>query len=91
MSDLTEQEIVDAIDRALAAIRSRMRTAPAFDAALARSGIDEAHLRDTIRQDLRIRAYLDQRFSANDPRRQALIDEWLASLRRRGDVVDLYQ
>jgi hypothetical protein len=79
----------DAVDRELAAVRARFPDETAFEAALARSGIDEEHLRETIRQDLRIRAYLDQRFAA-DARRQALVDEWLASLRRRGDIVDLY-
>ena len=42
-------------------------------------------------QDLRIRAYLDQRFSgAPTTGRQTLIDDWMAGLRRRGDVIDLY-
>ena len=79
----------DAVDRELAGVRARFANASAFEGALARSGIDEQHLRETIRQDLRIRAYLEQRFAA-DARRQTLVDEWLASLRRRGDVVDLY-
>jgi hypothetical protein len=79
----------EAIDRELAAVRARFPDAAAFENALARSGIDEEHLRETLRQDLRIRAYLNQRFAA-DARRQTLIDEWLASLRRRGDIVDLY-
>jgi len=80
----------EAIDQALAAVRARFPDREAFAAALARSGIDEQHLRETLRQDLRIRAYLDQRFSSSDPRRRTLLDEWLASLRRRGDVIDLY-
>lgn len=80
----------EAIDRALVDVRVRFSTPAAFDAALARSGIDQRHLRETLRQTLRLRAYLEQRFSSTDPRRQALLDEWLASLRRRGDVVDLY-
>ena len=72
-------------------MRARFPSPAAFDAALARSGIDEKHLRETLRQDLRIRAYLDQRFT----RRRAIagrrsIDEWMAGLRRRGDVIDLY-
>jgi hypothetical protein len=37
-----------------------------------------------------MRAYLDQRFAAASDRRQALVDEWMAGLRRRGDVIDLY-
>jgi len=47
-------------------------------------------LRETLRQDLRMRAYLDQRFTAATDRRQALLDDWMAGLRRRGDVIDLY-
>ncbi len=62
----------------------------AFDAVLARSGIDEKHLRETLRQDLRTRAYLDQRFSAGADRRSSLVDAWMAGLRRRGGVIDVY-
>jgi hypothetical protein len=80
----------EAVDREVARVRQHFPSAAAFDAALARSGIDEQHLRETLRQDLRLRAYLDQRFSANGERRAALIDEWMTGLRRRGDVIDLY-
>ena len=81
----------DAIDREIAVIRSRFPTSEAFDAALARSGLDDRHLREMLRQDLRIRAYEDQRFAAADPaRRQTLIDDWVAGLRRRADIIDLY-
>jgi hypothetical protein len=76
-----------AIERDVAAVRARFASAAAFDAVLARSGIDERQLRETIRQDLRIRAYLDQRFSLADPRREQLVDEWLAGLRRRAEIV----
>ena len=79
----------DAIDREVQRVRARFASQEAFDAALARSGIDDKHLRETARQDLRIRAYLDQRFTATE-RREALIAEWMAGLRRRGDVIDLY-
>jgi hypothetical protein len=78
------------IDQAASAVRARFASAEAYESELARCGIDEQHLRETLRQDLRIRAYLQQRFPAADPRRESLIDEWVASLRRRGDVVDLY-
>ena len=71
-------------------VRQRFRAAADFDAALVRSGIDERHLRETLRQDLRVRAYLDQRFSAAADRRAGLIAEWMTGLRRRGGVVDLY-
>jgi hypothetical protein len=79
-----------AVDREVQIVRARFASQAAFDAALARSGIDEKHLRETLREDLRMRAYLDQRFAAAADRRQALVDEWVAGLRRRGDVSDLY-
>ena len=78
------------IDRETGRIRMRFPTAEAFVAALERSGADEKQLREIVRQDLRIRAYLDQRFASAQERRQALMDDWLSGLRRRGDVVDLY-
>jgi hypothetical protein len=118
-----------AAERELDAVRRRFPSAEAFQAALARSGIDEGHLRETIRQNLRINAYLDQRFTVLSPtedevgryyrehaaeftvagrlqpyqdvrgeaasawvaaRRKGLVDEWVAGLRRRADVTDLY-
>jgi hypothetical protein len=78
-----------AVDREVLRVRARFQLSDAFDAALARSGIDEKHLRETLRQNLRIAAYLNQRFTAQD-RRQVLVDEWMTGLRRRGDVIDLY-
>jgi hypothetical protein len=80
----------DAVDREVQRVRQRFESADAFNRALARSGIDETHLRETLRQDLRIRAYLDQRFSLAADRRVGLVDEWVVGLRRRGDVIDLY-
>jgi hypothetical protein len=80
----------DAIEREVERIRARFSSADGLASALARSGIDEKHLREIIRQDLRIRAYLDQRFASAPERRQTLMDDWMTGLRRRGDVVDLY-
>jgi hypothetical protein len=80
----------EAVDREVERIRAQFSSADGLASALARSGIDEKHLRETLRQDLRIRAYLDQRFASAQQRRQALMDDWLTGLRRRGDVVDLY-
>jgi hypothetical protein len=80
----------EAVDVEVQRVRARFAAQADFDAALARSGLDAQHLRETMRQDLRIRAYLDQRFAGAGDRRQALIDEWVAGLRRRGDVMDLY-
>ena len=80
----------DEVDREVDRVRRRFPSPAAFETALARSGIDEKHLRETLRQDLRMRAYLDQRFSTAAERRPGLVDEWLSGLRRRGDVIDLY-
>jgi hypothetical protein len=80
----------EAVDREVQRVRDRFESQDTLDAALARSGIDGKHLRETLRQDLRIRAYLDQRFTAASERRQALLDEWMAGLRRRAEVLDLY-
>jgi hypothetical protein len=80
----------DAVDAEVQKVRQRFAAPAAFEAALARSGIDEKHLRETLRQDLRTRAYLDQRFSTASDRRARLVDEWMAGLRRRGGVIDLY-
>ena len=80
----------DAVDSEVQRVRQRFPSQAALDRALERSGIDDKHLRETLRQDLRTRAYLDQRFPSAAARRQALIDEWMAGLRRRGDVMDLY-
>src|SRR6185369_16210831 len=66
----------EAVDREVQRVRARFDSQEALDEALARSGIDDKHLRETLRQDLRIRAYLDQRFTAASDRRQALLDEW---------------
>ena len=119
----------DAVDREVQSVRARFASPQAFDAALSRSGIDENHLRQTLRQDLRIRAYEDQRFTVppptdeelglyyrehpalftrdgrlapfeaarpevvralSDDRRKTLTADWVAGLRRRADIIDLY-
>jgi hypothetical protein len=77
------------VDREVERVRARFSSPQAFDAALARNGIDLQHVRETVREDLRIRAYLDQRFSASD-RRQQVVNDWVAGLRRRADIIDLY-
>jgi hypothetical protein len=51
-----------AVDRRLDSVRARSSSPQAFAAVLARAGIDEQHVRETLRQDLRIDAYLEQRF-----------------------------
>jgi hypothetical protein len=119
----------EAVDLAVQAVRLRFSTPAAFAAALARVGMGDKYLRETLREDLRIRAYLDQRFTVVAPtdddlgryyrdhpdaftrngrlvpfdearqdvaqavvtdRRRALVDEWMAGLRRRVEIADLY-
>jgi hypothetical protein len=77
----------EAIDAEVAKVLARFPSAEAFARALTRSGIDETHLRETLRQDLRIREYEDQRFSSAGDRRQALVDDWIATLRRRATIL----
>jgi hypothetical protein len=77
------------LDREVQAVEARFGSQGLFDAALARAGIDLPTLREWLRNDFRIRAYLDQRFSAGQARRQQTIDEWTAGLRRRADIIDL--
>jgi len=84
-----EPSVAD-VDREVEVVRSRFPTPGAFDEVLARSGIDLAHLRETMREDLRIRGYLAQRFSVGEDRRQQVVDEWVAGLRRRADIIVLY-
>jgi hypothetical protein len=83
-----------AIDREVAIVRGRFPSEKAFNDVLTRSGYDLAHLREIVRQNLRLRAYLDQRFPTTDTdlrRRQTMIDDWVAGLRRRTPVVNLYK
>ncbi len=82
----------DAIERAFGTVRSRFTSADAFAAALSRVGFDETHLRAILRQNLRIRAYLDQRFAGETPERgQAIITAWVAGLRSRTTIVENYE
>ncbi|OFV89784.1 MAG: hypothetical protein A3G76_03175 [Acidobacteria bacterium RIFCSPLOWO2_12_FULL_65_11] len=78
------------VDREIQNVRARHPSQEAFDAVLARSGITVPQLGKRLRDDLRIQAYLDQRFSTAADRRQRLIDEWIAGLRRRTPIIDLY-
>ena len=121
-----EQEV----EQRLQATRQRFSSAEEFKQALARAGIDEARLREIVRDDLRIRAYLGERFAGfaqptedellayyeahrseyvrdgrippfsdvrdivrqqvENERRRLTITDWLAGLRRRTDVTELY-
>jgi hypothetical protein len=80
----------EALERAAAAVRARFASEQALTAALARSGLDAPRLRQLLRDQLRIDAYLDQRFNTTPDRRPALLGEWLSGLRRRADINYLY-
>jgi hypothetical protein len=81
----------DAIDNELRLVRERFATAQAFAAAMTGLGLSDAELREIVRQNLRIRAYVDQRFAADTPERaQAAIADWVAGLRRRAEIIDTY-
>lgn len=79
---------VEDIDRRLHVVQARFGSADEYTAALNRSGLDQARLRQRLRDELRIEAYLAQRFPAE--RRADLIAEWVNGLRRRADIIYLY-
>jgi hypothetical protein len=119
-----------AIVREVEAIRARTARIGDYDALLARSGIDERHVRQLVREDLRMEAYLAQRFTIAPPtdeevarfyrdnaqlfpggleptsspsaraavveaavaaRRRTIVADWVAGLRRRAEVVNLWE
>ena len=69
------------VDRQLTDIRSR--AGAGFDSILLESGISVEQLRRHIRDDLRMEAYLQQRFGTTQP---SAIRDWIAGLRRRANV-----
>jgi hypothetical protein len=81
-----------ALDAAVDSVVARFPSPQVFETTLARFGVDRDYVRELLREDLRIRAYLDQRFTADTPDQQRLmVDDWIAGLRRRAEVVDLYE
>ncbi|MCC7123791.1 MAG: hypothetical protein IT178_03020 [Acidobacteria bacterium] len=69
----------------LAAAEARAGGADALAATLAAGGFTSERLRAWVRDDLRLAAYLAQRFVADD-RRNDLIADWVSDLRRRTPV-----
>ena len=79
------------IDRAFNEVRDRFDSLQSFERVLEGAGLGGGQLREILRHNLRIRVYLDQRFTADSPQQvRAAIDEWIAGLRRRADIVDRY-
>lgn len=80
----------DAIDRAAQQVRARFATASEYDSALARWGMGEERLRRLLRDELRIRAYLDERFIVPPPSDDELGEYYrdhLSTFTRGGEVV----
>ncbi|HXG88097.1 MAG TPA: hypothetical protein VNJ02_07160 [Vicinamibacterales bacterium] len=79
--------VAEELDR----VRSRAGSAETFNRTLQANGFTDGRLRGWIRDDLRIRSYLSQRFAvtAAESNRQDLIADWVADLRRRAVVVVL--
>ena len=78
-----------AIAQRVAAMKAR--AGGGYDALVRRTGLVDERLREMARDSLRIEAYVAQRFGAADSaqRRDAVIAQWLADLRARGDVVEI--
>lgn len=72
----------ESVDRELQAVRGRFLTPEAFQGALARYGVEESSLRQTLRANLRLRAYLSQRFSAVPPSEEELLQYFGANQER---------
>jgi hypothetical protein len=57
----------ESIEQELQSIRSRFASTDAYNGALTRLGLDDKRLRQTARDSLRIRDYLEQRFAVPPP------------------------
>ena len=57
----------EGIEQELQSIRSRFASTEAYNGALTRLGLDDKRVRQTVRDSLRIRAYLGQRFTVPPP------------------------
>jgi hypothetical protein len=57
----------EAVDQEVATVRARFTSPEAYASALTRSGLDDKRLRLLLRDSLRIRAYVEQRFSVPPP------------------------
>jgi hypothetical protein len=75
-----------AIDARLADVRTRAGTEADLTRVFEAGAFSESRLRAWVRDDLRVAAYLRQRFAA-DERREDLIADWVADLRRRTEIM----
>ena len=79
----------DAVSSKLADIKRRFSGDDELNRVLLAGGFSEQWLQSWIRDDLRIASYLNQRFA--DDRKAALIADWIADLRRRTAVIQLWK
>ena len=77
-----------AVDERLRETAARFSSPDAFRAALASAAFTEAQVRTWLGDDLRVTAYINQRFTDAE-RRADLVADWVADLRRRTPVVEI--
>ena len=71
------------VDEYLEAVRARFADEDAFAAVLAAVGLDLEDLRQILRDDMRIEAYVTERLGG----RAELMEDWIAGLLRRAEVM----
>lgn len=71
------------VDEYLEAVRARFADEDAFAAVLSAVGLDLEDLRQILRDDIRIEAYVTERLGD----RAELVEDWIAGLLRRADVM----
>jgi hypothetical protein len=71
------------VDQYLEAVRARFADEDSFAAVLAAVGLELEDLRQILRDDIRIEAYVGERLGG----RAELVEDWIAGLLRRSDVM----
>jgi hypothetical protein len=82
----------DAVEREVQNVRARFPSAGAYASALAQVGLDEQQVRRTLSDDLRLKAYLDQRFTIPPPSEEEVREyyqEHADAFTRNGQVQSL--
>lgn len=73
----------ESVDRYLETVRARFADEDAFAAVLAAVGLDLEDLRQILRDDIRIEAYVSERLGG----RAELIEDWIAGLLGRAEIM----
>lgn len=71
------------VDEYLESVRARFADDDTFAAVLAAVGLDVEDLRQILRDDIRIEAYVAERLGG----RAELVEDWISGLLRRADVM----